>query len=146
MPGGLTDLLWIAAAVLVYFLVNTFLAAAAIALLLRTGRWAGCWVPSTTMPRTGHPVHGAVTATLLGWKPWLVPLVFCDVHLHRSVLTRGYEIAATRTGKRACSTRSAGSCWRRRSWTGAPPADRAGVLMIDLDHFRRSTTTTATRW
>jgi diguanylate cyclase (GGDEF)-like protein len=121
-----------------YSLVNSALAAGALALLrdqrsLRgvLGSWAENSLEYATL------CVGVVTAALLSWRPWLVALVLLPLYvLHRSVLVRQLQHAATvdeKTGLLNAST------WHSLATTQVERARRDGttlsLLMADLDHF-----------
>jgi diguanylate cyclase (GGDEF)-like protein len=81
---------------------------------------------------------GMLTALLLAWIPWLVVVVFVPLYaLHRSVLIRQFEQAATTDSKTGLLNAA--------SWNAIAEAelDRArehgteiGLLILDIDHFR----------
>ncbi|NRN69192.1 GGDEF domain-containing diguanylate cyclase [Kibdelosporangium sp. 4NS15] len=140
-PGTAIELLWLAAAIAVYFVVNSVLAAVAIATLqsdwsLR--RLLGNFDDNSLELAT--LCMGALVALLLGWKPWLAPLVLLPMYrLHRSVLTQDYEIAATMDGKTGVLNAVS---WNVRAKKELDRARRHGaslsILMIDIDHFKRA--------
>ncbi|MFD1047098.1 diguanylate cyclase [Kibdelosporangium lantanae] len=140
LSDGLTDLLEIVATVVVYFVVNSVLAGAAIA-LLQPDRSLGKLLGGVgdNITELGTLSLGAVTATLLGWKPWLVVLIFPPLYaLHRSVLTRTYEIAATTDGKTGLLNATSWQlCAEKELDRSRRQQNECGLLMIDLDHFRR---------
>ncbi|MGW5720234.1 diguanylate cyclase [Amycolatopsis sp. NPDC003865] len=81
---------------------------------------------------------GAVAAALLPTRPWLVPsLVLPVVLLHRGELGRRLELRA-RDPKTGLLTIAE---WRTRAEAELSRAARAGgdcgILMLDLDHFKR---------
>ncbi|MET0134566.1 MAG: MFS transporter [Kibdelosporangium sp.] len=137
--GMAGELLWLLSAIALYFVVNSTLAAGAIA-LLQPDRSAKRLLGnlSDNVLELATLCMGTLTALLLSWKPWLVPLVFLPMYaLHRSVLIKGYEIAATTDGKtgllnavswQVLANKELGRSRRQHT--------RLGVLMIDLDHFR----------
>jgi diguanylate cyclase (GGDEF)-like protein len=129
----------VALAVLAYVVVNTALVGAAIALArpgapLRDvlGRWDDNALEVATL------CMGALAAVALGSTPGLVALVLPPILvLHRAVLARQLEDAACTDAKTgllnavAWNDRAAAAIRRaRRTGTGA------GLLMLDLDHFK----------
>lgn len=137
-PAGPLQLLGVLLMIAAYSLVNSSLAAGALALLrdqrsLRgvLGSWAENSLEYATL------CVGALTAALLSWRPWLVVLVLPPLYvLHRSVLVRQLEHAVTvddKTGLLNAST------WHSLATTQVERARRDGttlsLLMADLDHF-----------
>lgn len=126
-------------AALAYLAVNTALVAAAIA--LTTGRAQlvdvlGKWDDNTVEIATLS--LGALTAVALLVNPWFVVLVLAPlIVLHRAVLVRQLEEAASTDGKTGLLTAVA---WHARAVRELRRAQRsrvdAGVLLLDLDHFK----------
>ncbi|MFC0107915.1 MFS transporter [Kibdelosporangium aridum] len=140
-PGTAIELLWLAAAITVYFAVNSVLAAVAIATLQsdRSLRRLLGNVDDNTL-ELATLCMGALVALLLGWKPWLAPLVLLPMYrLHRSVLTQDYEVAATMDGKTGVLNAVS---WNVRAKKELDRArrhrTRLSILMIDIDHFKRA--------
>ncbi|GAA4531385.1 GGDEF domain-containing protein [Amycolatopsis samaneae] len=138
-PGarGLFALVLVVAA---YFVVNTAIAAVQVAF------WGVDRSPRNVVGTVSDNVLelatlclGALTALLFTSHPWLVALIFVPLYaLHRSTLVRQFETAATIDAKTGLLNAA--------SWHALAGAefDRArrqgtalGVLMIDIDHFRR---------
>jgi diguanylate cyclase (GGDEF)-like protein len=129
----------IAAALGAYLVVNTVLVAAVIALtaerpVLRelAGRWDDNALELATL------CMGALAAVALGSSPGLVVLALPPVLvLHRAVLVRQLEEAASTDAKTGLLTAAA---WRARTEQVLHRARRtrgtAGVLLVDLDHFK----------
>lgn len=77
---------------------------------------------------------GAVAAALLPVRPWLVPLLVLPVVLlHRGELGRRLELQAHdhKTGLLTIAE------WRERAEAELGRAGVCGILMLDLDHFKR---------
>ncbi|MCO1655975.1 GGDEF domain-containing protein [Pseudonocardia humida] len=142
VPTAADDLAGVAAvgaAVLVYLAVNTLLVAAVIALagvrpVLRelTGRRDDSTVELAAL------CLGALAAVALASTPGLVLLVLPPILvLHRAVLVRQLEEAATTDAKTGLLTASA---WRARADQAVRRVRRtrgaAAVLILDLDHFK----------
>ncbi|WP_216216891.1 MFS transporter [Amycolatopsis aidingensis] len=126
--------------VVLYFVVNSGIVATAIA-LLNPGRSVTGLVGSFSenVLELATLCLGAVTALLLSWQPWLVTLMVVPLYaLHRSVLIRQLERAATRDSKTGLLNASS---WHALARTELERASRhgttVGVLMIDIDNFRR---------
>lgn len=144
-PGGLTmppdnidHLVFVILVVAAYSVVNSALAAGALAALrdhrsLRDllGSWQENSIEYATL------CMGAVAAALLAWRPWLIALLLLPLYvLHRSVLIRQLEYAATidkQTGLLNPETwhSLAASELRRARQRDRPVC----VLLADLDHF-----------
>ncbi|WP_165436188.1 sensor domain-containing diguanylate cyclase [Amycolatopsis suaedae] len=135
-PAGL---LWLAAILTVYWVVNSGVVAVVIALasgertlsrLLGTRSENGLECATLCV--------GALVAVLLGSLPWLAPLVFPPLYvLHRSVLVRQLEYAATvdqKTGLLNAATWK--SLATKEFGRAAPHGTPVALLMIDLDHFK----------
>lgn len=84
-------------------------------------------------------VLGASTALGIVHSPALVPFVLLPVLvLHRSVLVRQLEIAANTDGKTGVLNASAWHLLGERELSSAARTKgTCGVLMLDLDHFKR---------
>jgi diguanylate cyclase (GGDEF)-like protein len=129
----------VALAVGAYVVVNTVLVGAAIGLTrdglpLRTvlGRWDDNALEVATL------CMGALAAVALGTTPGLVALVLPPILvLHRAVLARQLEDQASTDGKTGLLTAMA---WNDRADAAVRRARRggtgAGLLMLDLDHFK----------
>ncbi|WP_194240070.1 GGDEF domain-containing protein [Amycolatopsis sp. YIM 10] len=124
----------------VYFMVNSAVAAATIA-LVRTDRSARQLLGSfnENILEVATLCMGMLAALLLAWHPALVTLLFVPVYaLHRTVLLRQFEHAATIDAKTGLLNATA---WTTLAQAALDRAQRhqqpVGILMIDLDHFRR---------
>ncbi|MFE0028676.1 GGDEF domain-containing protein [Amycolatopsis sp. NPDC059021] len=138
--SGMDSVLPLVAAIGAYFVVNMTIAAVPIAL----------WGSDRSLRSVTGTVNdnilelatlclGALTAVLLVSHPWLLVLMFVPLYaLHRSALVRQFEVAATTDAKTGLLNAA--------GWHAIAGAelDRArqhgtglGVLMIDIDHFRR---------
>ncbi|HEU5474878.1 MAG TPA: GGDEF domain-containing protein [Actinophytocola sp.] len=136
---NVTGLLWLLLVIVTYTVVNSVLIAAALALdeddrsLTRlVGTWQDNNVEFATL------CIGALTAVLMAWRPWLVALVLLPLYvLHRSVLVRQLEHAATTDGKTGLLNATS---WQALATNELARAKRHGtalcVLMVDLDHFK----------
>jgi diguanylate cyclase (GGDEF)-like protein len=134
--GGL---FWLLLVIVTYTVVNAVLIAAALALdeddrsLTRLfGTWQDNNVEFATL------CIGALTAVLMAWRPWLVALVLLPLYvLHRSVLVRQLEHAATTDGKTGLLNATS---WQALAANELNRAKRQNtslcVLMVDLDHFK----------
>lgn len=137
-PADPAQLLGIVLVIAAYSLVNSSLAAGALALLrdqrsLRgmLGSWSENSLEYATL------CVGTLAATVLAWRPWLVALVLLPLYvLHRSVLIRQLEHAVTvdqKTGLLNTST------WHSLAARQVERARRhqtpVSLLMADLDHF-----------
>src|SRR5690606_8630992 len=81
---------------------------------------------------------GALTAIGIGINPWLVALALPPLLLlHRAVLVRELEQAATTDGKTGLLNAAA---WQLQAERALKHADRRdgprGVLVLDVDHFK----------
>lgn len=137
-PPEVADLVDIVLVVVAYSVVNSLVAAGALALLrdqrsLR--RLLGSWQENSLEYAT--LCVGVVVAAVLAWRPWLALLLLLPLYvLHRSVLVRQLEHAATvdeKTGLLNAET------WHSLAATELERARRhgrsLGVLMADMDHF-----------
>ncbi len=130
----------VAAAVLAYSAVNSGLVAAAITLHdkhldLRRALGTG----KENALEYGTLGLGAITGLLISLNPgWAVMIVPALLVLHRSVLMRQLEEAASTDAKTGLTNATA--------WTSMASAEiqraardttQAGVLMVDLDHFKQ---------
>ncbi|MFL6145193.1 MAG: GGDEF domain-containing protein [Labedaea sp.] len=133
------DLLWILLVVATFSLVNSGLAAIAIALLQRDrslGSLLGSWQENSI--EYAAQCMGLLAATLLAWRPFLLVLVFLPLYvLHRSVLIRQLEHAATTDEKTGLLNATS---WQTLVTSELHRAERhgmeLGLLMVDLDHFK----------
>ncbi|WP_165436420.1 GGDEF domain-containing protein [Amycolatopsis suaedae] len=128
------------ATIAVYFLVNSAIAAVSIA-LVRDDHSPRQLLGSLTenLLELATLCLGAITALLLAWQPALIVLIFVPLYaVHRTVLPRQLEHAATTDVKTGLLNAVA---WRALAEAELERVDRrggeAGILMIDLDHFRR---------
>jgi diguanylate cyclase (GGDEF)-like protein len=127
-------------AALVFELVNLAIAATSIFLFTRTrtltdllGTWGDNALELVTL------CLGGLTALALGYQPILVILIFPPlVMLHRLVLLKQLEVAAA-TDEKTGLFNAFG--WRnlasRELARAARSRSACGVLMVDLDHFKR---------
>jgi len=142
LPGGPDDVAGvagIAAAVLVYVVVNTLLVAGVIALTHEwpgarelVGRWDDNALEVATL------CMGGLAAVTIGSTPWLVALVLPPILvLHRAVLVRHLEEVASTDAKTGLLN-SAG--WQEEAARTLHRTQRArataAVLILDLDHFK----------
>jgi diguanylate cyclase (GGDEF)-like protein len=144
-PGGLLDivrpanLLWILLVVATFSVVNSGLAAIAIALLQSDrslGALLGSWQENSIEYAT--LCMGILAAALLAWRPLLLVLIFLPLYvLHRSVLIRQLEHAATTDEKTGLLNATS---WQTLASNEVHRADRhsmdLALLMVDLDHFK----------
>jgi len=137
--GGGQTVLGLVVVIVVYWFVNSSLVGVAIALLRSVrslGMVLGSWSENSLEYATLSV--GAMTTLLLYWNSWAVVFVGLPLFvLHRSVLVRQLEHAATTDGKTGLL--NAGT-WQSLA---ANEVDRArrhntplGLLMIDVDHFK----------
>jgi diguanylate cyclase (GGDEF)-like protein len=142
LPGGLDDLGGlgaIALAMAVYLAINCGFVAVVIA--VSTGRTRpvdlfGDW--DDNVLETATLSLGALAAVALTANRWLVLLVLPPLLvLHRAVLVRQLEAAASTDGKTGLLNAAA---WHDRASRELRRAQRArtaaGVLILDLDHFK----------
>ncbi|MEV6907102.1 diguanylate cyclase [Amycolatopsis sp. NPDC051071] len=126
--------------VVVYFTVNSLIAAILIA-IVRPDRTATRLLGpfSENALELATLCMGVVTALLLSMHPTLVVLIFVPLYaLHRSVLIRQFEHAATIDSKTGLLNSTAWHALAAAEFARAErTGTRVGVLMIDLDHFRR---------
>jgi diguanylate cyclase (GGDEF)-like protein len=128
-----------ALAIVAYSMVNSGLVGVAITLYerrLNLRRALGTLMESAL--EYGTLGLGAVTALLISFNPWwAVMIVPALLVLHRSVLMRQLEEAASTDAKTGLANATA--------WTNLASAEiqraareqvRVGVLMVDLDHFK----------
>ena len=137
--GGPWDVLVIVLGVLVYLTVNTALVAGAIAVnspqanvAAIVGEWDENLLEIATL------CLGALAAAAIAVNPWLVAFVFPPLLvLHRAVLVRHLEVAASTDGKTGLLNAAA---WHNQAERELRKAGRRGgphaVLVIDLDHFK----------
>jgi diguanylate cyclase (GGDEF)-like protein len=138
-PDDVAGVAGIAAAVLVYVVVNTLLVAGVIALThdwrgVRelVGRWDDNALEVATL------CMGGLAAVTIGSTPWLVALVLPPILvLHRAVLVRHLEEVASTDAKTGLLN-SAG--WQAEAARTLRRTQRArataAVLILDLDHFK----------
>jgi diguanylate cyclase (GGDEF)-like protein len=137
--GDRWDLHVLALGVLVFLTVNTALVAGVIAVnspqsdvASIVGEWDENLLEVATL------CLGALTAAVLVVNPWLVVFVFPPLLvLHRAVLVRHLEVAASTDGKTGLLNAAA---WHTRAERELRRAERRSgpraVLVIDLDHFK----------
>jgi diguanylate cyclase (GGDEF)-like protein len=147
LPGGPTDpaaVTAVALAVLAYVVVNTVLVGAAIglaqpvaarpAITLRqlVGRWDDVALEVATL------CMGALAAVALGSAPGLVALVLPPILvLHRAVLVRQLEEEVSTDAKTGLLTVTTWQAEAARTVRRVQRAGTgAGVLILDLDHFK----------
>ncbi|SHK84094.1 diguanylate cyclase (GGDEF) domain-containing protein [Pseudonocardia thermophila] len=145
LPASADDpvgVLGLALAVLVYELVNTSLVALAIALSARgeqtvalrrlLGQWDDNVLELATL------CMGALAAVALAHTPWLAVLALPPILvLHRAVLVRHYETAASTDGKTGLYNAASWQGQARRAMRRSERSGTAvGVLILDLDHFK----------
>jgi diguanylate cyclase (GGDEF)-like protein len=144
-PGSVLDivqpvnLLWILLVIATFSVVNSGLAAIAIALLQGDRSFAGLvgsWQENSI--EYAAQCMGLLAATLLAWRPLLLVLVFLPLYvLHRSVLIRQLEHAATTDEKTGLLNATS---WQTLASSELHRAERhgmeLGLLMVDLDHFK----------
>lgn len=134
------DALVCTAVVVVYFAVNSAIAAITIA-IVRPDRTARRLLGefSENVLELATLYMGVVTAVLLSIHPTLVILIFVPLYaLHRSVLIRQIEHAATIDTKTGLLNSTAWHALAEAEFARAQRSGaRIGILMIDLDHFRR---------
>jgi diguanylate cyclase (GGDEF)-like protein len=139
-PDDWAGVAGIAAAVLLYVVVNTVLVAGVIALTsdwpgLRAliGRWDDNALEVATL------CMGGLATVAIGSTPWLVALVLPPILvLHRAVLVRQLEEVASTDAKTGLLNSAAWQAEAVRTLRRLRRA-RAGaaVLILDLDHFKR---------
>ncbi|MEW2507901.1 GGDEF domain-containing protein [Amycolatopsis sp. NPDC047767] len=136
----LTSAAGIVAVILGYFAVNSAVVAVAIALIKGRMSWRGLLGPvNENVLELATLCMGMITALLLARWPWLVVIVFLPLYtLHRSVLIRQFEAAATTDSKTGLLNAA--------SWTVIAEAELerarehetdAALLILDIDHLRR---------
>jgi diguanylate cyclase (GGDEF)-like protein len=131
---------WLLLVSFTYTTVNTGFIAVALALdgeERTVKRLIGTWQDNSFEFAT--LCNGSLTAVLLAWRPWLVVLVLLPLYvLHRSVLIRQLEHAATTDEKTGLLNATS---WQTLATNELHHALRhnteLGVLMVDLDHFKR---------
>jgi diguanylate cyclase (GGDEF)-like protein len=138
-PDDVAGVAGIAAAVLVYVVVNTVPVAGVIAL---TSEWPGArelfgrWDDNALEVAT--LCMGGLAAVTIGSTPWLIALVLPPILvLHRAVLVRHLEEVASTDAKTGLLN-SAG--WQAEAARTLRRTQRsraaAAVLILDLDHFK----------
>jgi diguanylate cyclase (GGDEF)-like protein len=138
-PDDVAGVAGIAAAVLLYVVVNTLLVAGVIAL---TREWPGVrglvgrWDDNAM--EVGTLCMGGLAAVAIGSTPWLVALVLPPILvLHRAVLVRQLEEVASTDAKTGLLNSAA---WQTEAARALRRAQRArgaaAVLILDLDHFK----------
>ncbi len=127
-------------ALVAYTMVNSALVAVVVALAAATPPDPGALLGDVEANslEVAMLTLGALVAVVLGINPWLVPLVLLPVLvLHRAVLVRQLELAASTDGKTGLLNAHTWSAraeheLRRATRHRAPHA----VLVLDLDHFK----------
>ncbi len=140
IPTGLGGSLLVVATALVYTTVNAVLIAVPMYLNLRRLSWRSLLGSSDeNMLELATLVLGGMTALGLAYEPILTPFVLLPVLvLHRSVLVRQLEIAASTDAKTGVLNARAWHELTQREFGAASAAQGTfGVLMLDLDHFKR---------
>ncbi|HXV92342.1 MAG TPA: GGDEF domain-containing protein [Pseudonocardia sp.] len=138
-PDDLRGLGAIVLAVVLYQVVNTVPVVGVLALTqpqARTTELLGHW--DDNVLETTTLSLGALTAIALAVNPWLVVLVLPPLLvLHRAVHVRGLEKAASTDGKTGLLNAAAWHSWAGQEVRRAQRARTvAGVLIVDLDHFK----------
>jgi diguanylate cyclase (GGDEF)-like protein len=141
-PQESLAVLGLGAAVAVYVLVNTLLVALAIALSARgrdngaierlMGQWDDNVLELATL------CMGALAAVALADSPGLAVLALPPILvLHRAVLVRHFETAASTDGKTGLYNSASWQGQARRAVRRSQRSSTAvGVLILDLDHFK----------
>jgi diguanylate cyclase (GGDEF)-like protein len=138
-PDDVAGVAGIAAAVLLYVVVNTLLVAGVIAL---TSDWPGLRALVGRLDDNALEVAtlcmGGLAAVAIGSTPWLVALVLPPILvLHRAVLVRHLEEVASTDAKTGLLNSAA---WQAEAARAVRRAQRsrgtAAVLILDLDHFK----------
>jgi diguanylate cyclase (GGDEF)-like protein len=138
-PDDVAGVAGIAAAVLLYVVVNTLLVAGVIAL---TSEWPGVRALVGRLDDNALEVAtlcmGGLAAVAIGSTPWLVALVLPPILvLHRAVLVRQLEEVASTDAKTGLLNSAA---WQAEAARAVRRAQRAqgvaAVLILDLDHFK----------
>jgi diguanylate cyclase (GGDEF)-like protein len=135
-----SGLVWMVLVIAAYSAVNSGLIAAALRLDAADGSFIellGSWQDNSIEHAT--LCMGALTAVVMDWRPWLVVLIFLPLYvLHSSVLIRQLEYAATTDAKTGLLNATS---WQSLATNELHRAERNrtefGVLMVDLDHFKR---------
>lgn len=138
--ASVASIVWMVLVVLVYTAVNTGLAAGAVALLQderSLKRLVGSWQDNSIEIAT--LCMGMLAAVMLAWKPFLIMLILLPLYvLHRSVLVRQLEDAAMTDEKTGLLNATS---WQTLAANELQRAQRHGLefglLMVDLDHFKR---------
>jgi diguanylate cyclase (GGDEF)-like protein len=140
--GDTANVLGLIAAVVAYVLVNTLLVALAIALSTRglhagtLRRLLGQWDDNVLEVAT--LCMGALAAVALADSPGLAVLALPPILvLHRAVLVRHFETAASTDGKTGLYNAASWQGQARRAVRRSQRNGTAvGVLILDLDHFK----------
>ena len=123
---------------LVFLTINSFLVAGAIAISIpnaRLSQMVGVW--SDNLLEIATLSLGALVAMAYLTNPWLA--LFCLpplLVLHRAVLVRQLEEAARPDPKTGLLNAAAWQVQAERACTVEAPRRSAGVLVVDLDHFK----------
>jgi len=138
-PPDARGLVALGVALVAYGLVNTVLVAAAIALsgaYTRLSDLLGHWDDNALELST--LCLGTLTAVALTANPWLVGFVLPPLLvLHRAVLVRQLEQAVRTDGKTGLLTAAAWHALAERAVRRCQrTGNTAGVLVLDLDHFK----------
>ncbi len=134
------DALVCVAVVIVYFAVNSTIAAVTIA-IVRSDRTLTRLLGefNENVLELATLFMGVATAILLSVHPALVMVIFVPLYgLHRSALIKQFEHAATIDSKTGLLNSLAWHALAKAELARARRNNaRIGILMIDLDHFRR---------
>ena len=140
VPIGLRGSLLVVASGLAYTVANAVLIA--LSAYLHTGEltWRSLLGSSDdNLLELATLVLGGMTALGLVYEPILTPFILLPVLvLHRSVLVRQLEIAASTDAKTGVlNARAWHELTQREFYAAAGARGTFGVLMLDLDHFKR---------
>ncbi|MEC3974310.1 MFS transporter [Amycolatopsis sp. H20-H5] len=137
---GLRDAISAVVVIAVYYTMNSTIAAALIA-IVRPDRTARRLLGplSENVLELATLCMGLLTALLLSLHPALVVLMLVPLYaLHRSVLIRQFEHAATTDSKTGLLNSTAWHALAEAEFGRARrTGSRVGIMMVDLDHFRR---------
>ncbi len=140
VPTGLSGSLVVVGSALVFTVVNAILIALSAHLHTGSLSWRSLLGSSDdNMLELATLVLGGMTALGLTYEPILTPFVLLPVLvLHRSVLVRQLEIAASTDAKTGVlNARAWHDLTQREFYAAATVHGTFGVLMLDLDHFKR---------
>lgn len=138
--GGWRAVAWLVVAIVAYSVVNLGLVAGAIALMTieRTARRLLGTLDDFVLEYATLAL-GAIAAILLVRSPWVVLLLIPVLYaLHRIVLIRQLEEASSTDAKTGVLNATAWNSLARREFErSVRDGTGFGVLMLDLDHFKR---------